>query len=69
MVFYVIVFGGWGNSRSVIRRTQGSSDLRDLPNQQVLTKDKFIAFLIQITTGAYYILTFADLSPLLIHKL
>lgn len=51
------VIGGWDNTRSVIRRQQGARNIADIPNASFLSKNKFIQFVIQITTSEYDILT------------
>lgn len=47
---YEILIGGWGNQRVIIRRKQGANVLREVQLVDILANDKWIAFLIQITT-------------------
>lgn len=49
----VPVIGGWGNTRVIIRRKQGADVLRETQVVDLLSNDKWIAFLIQITTRTY----------------
>lgn len=44
------VIGGWGNQRVIVRRKQGANVLREVSLVDILVPDKWIAFLIQITT-------------------
>lgn len=44
------VIGGWGGQRVIIRRKQGANVLREVQLVDILANDKWIAFLIQITT-------------------
>lgn len=46
----VLVIGGWANARVIIRRKQGADVLRETQVLDLLSNDKWIAFLIQITT-------------------
>lgn len=44
------MIGGWGGQRVIIRRKQGANVLREVQLVDILANDKWIAFLIQITT-------------------
>lgn len=44
------MIGGWGNARTIIRRKQGANVLRETQQVDLLSNDKWITFLIQITT-------------------
>ncbi|XP_031619784.1 uncharacterized protein LOC116338571 [Contarinia nasturtii] len=47
---YEILIGGWANQRVIVRRKQGANVLREIQLVDILAPDKWIAFLIQITT-------------------
>lgn len=48
--FCIVVIGGWANTRVIIRRKQGGDVLRETQVVDLLSNDKWIAFLFQITT-------------------
>lgn len=43
------MIGGWANTRVIIRRKQGDDVLRDVEVVDVLSKDKYTVFLVEIT--------------------
>lgn len=60
--FAFSVIGGWAGTRVIIRRKQGANVLRDVQLVDILANDKWIAFLIQITTRTVAINYFFTLS-------
>lgn len=47
---WIAVIGGWANQRIIVRRKQGDNVLREVRRVDILASDKWIAFLLQITT-------------------